>query len=244
MKKSLFKSMLGGICLAAVLSANVSWAIPSLQLDIAGGIYDPVTETVIAGGNPFTLYALFDTTGGVSPVGTYYISAAIIPNPTSPFGSFSIDADGAGPGSPTTYSSGSGMQLGTPPVSLLFPDLPSHSVFPTWYAEVAFTFNAANTAVSYNSQDTSGGFVAGAGTLLYQAFTIDVRGVAAGYTVHFDLYNETVKKNNALVNDTMFAPFSHDAQSGSSVPDGGSTIALLGAMLAGFGALSRKLRKE
>jgi hypothetical protein len=39
-----------------------------------------------------------------------------------------------------------------------------------------------------------------------------------------------------------FAPFSHDAQSGSSVPDGGSTLALLGLALLGASTLSRKLK--
>src|SRR5262245_1469648 len=123
-------------CLAAIATfAGVAHGLPTLQLDIAGGTYDPVTQTVIASGNPFTLYALYNTASGPL-TGTYYISAAIVPQTTSPsFGSFAIDG--------TSYSAGGGMQYGNPPVSAAFPDLPSHGIFPTYYAEIAFSFNPA-----------------------------------------------------------------------------------------------------
>jgi len=234
--------------LLAVSGANSTWAVPFLQLDVAGGTYDPVTETIIASGIPFTLYALMDPTSShyVSSA-PFYISAAILPTTSaSSFGSFKVGS--------TTYNAGN-MQYGTPPVSTLFPDLPSHGVFPTEYAEIGFSFNPLNKATSYDTSLHPGGFAASSsGTLLYQAFTVNITGLAAGDIVHFDLYDETVKlgeKGASYGEDN--APFSHDAQSTTStgggsgdpkVPDGGATAALLGAAMMGLGALRRKITQS
>src|SRR5262249_27347137 len=134
-------------------------------------------------------------------------------------------------------------------VSTLFPDLPSHGIFPTEYAEIGFSFNPANKATSYDTSLHPGGFAASSsGTLLYQAFTVNITGLTAGDVVHFDLYDETVKlgKKGPVYGEDN-APFSHDAQSKTStggggggdhkVPDGGATVALLGAAMMGLGAL-------
>jgi hypothetical protein len=231
-----------GISTIVSISAQ---AIPNLQLDIQGGTYDPVSQTVIASGNPFTLYALFDASKGAIPTGNYFISAAIIPQTSVPtFGSFKVDS--------TTYSAGSGMQYGNPPVSAAFPNLPSHGIFPTYYAEISFSFNAANKATEYNTQDSPGGLVLDpTGTLLYQSFSINIGNVPIGYKVHFDLYDELLKLHPEGATDLDFAPFSHDAQSGAGgggggsgpppTPDGGTTVALLGLAVAGIGMLRRKL---
>jgi hypothetical protein len=56
-----------------------------------------------------------------------------------------------------------------------------------------------------------------------------VTGLNPGLSVHFDLYDETVKRGQAQVDD--FAPFSHDTQSGGSVckvPEHGSNLLFLG----------------
>jgi len=246
-----FKKTASLVCLVTILAASSSRAVPFLQLDIAGGTYDPVTETIIASGNSFTLYALMDPSSSRYVSGApFYISAAILPvTSATSFGSFKVDG--------TTYSGATGgnMQYGTPPVDYVFPDLPSHGVFPTEYAQIGFSFNSANKATSYDTALNPGGFTASSsGTLLYQAFTVDITGLVAGDIVHFDLYDETVKlgKPSARYGEDN-APFSHDAQSGSStgsgggtpgVPDGGATVALLGAAMIGLGALRRKLSQS
>jgi hypothetical protein len=236
------------ICAAAILAAaSRSSAVPTLQLDIAGGTYDHASETIIASGNPFTLYALLDPSKA-DPNANYFISAAVIPQTaTTHFGSFTVNG--------TPYSGTLGnMQFGTPPVSEAFPDLPSHGIFPTYYAEIPFTFNPNNKATYYDTSLNPGGFQASAtGTLLYQAFTINIGNVPAGYTIHFDLYDEYLKTHPTLAGETDFAPFSHDAQSQESTgpgpnpspaPDGGSTVALLGFGLMGLGALRQRLGRN
>jgi hypothetical protein len=80
--------------------------------------------------------------------------------------------------------------------------------------------------------------------------------LGAGYDVHFDLYTESVrnlKTKLGIVQDTdvaEFAPFSHDAVTGpheiikeQPLPDGASTVTLLGAALIVLGGFNRRLRK-
>ncbi len=216
-------------------------AVPLLQLDIAGGTYETSTETVIAAQNPFTLQALFNTENGTAS-GTYYIAAAIIPKtenpPVTSFGSFSVNG--------VTYSAAN-MSYGNPPASITETslDLQSHGIYDTHYVEIAFTFDTSKTASLYNSQDNPGGLQLNpTGSLLFEDFDVDITGLAAGYQVHFDLYNiGTDKRGNENVQD--FAPFSKDAQSGPTlpVPDASSTMMLLGmGMLAVEGMRRRFLR--
>lgn len=225
----------------ATFIASSAWAVPTLQLDIAGGNHIPGDdETVYSTSDQFTLYALLNPTvnnhnpapGTPNFGGTFYISAAIVGTGGPGFGSFSIGS--------TTFSQNSGMQFGTPPVDIVpdNKDLPSHDVFPAWYAEVAFSFDTAHRAQSYDVQVNPGGLVTGSGPLYYHGFNVDVSGLSDGYAVHFDLYN--------IIGDKVgdFAPFSHDAQSGGrNVPDGGMTLALLGTGLLGIDALRRRLWK-
>lgn len=237
-KNAVKKGILTGVALLGLV--NAAKAIPTLQLDVGGGIYVSGTEeTVMAQGNPFTLYALFDTISGHgNPSGTYYISAAIVPKVgPSPgnFGSFQING--------TTYSAGSGMQYGGPPVDSLYPDLPYHGIFNTFYAEIPFTFNLANKAASYNTQDNPGGPTLDSnGKLIFQAFNVDTSGLLGDYVVHFDLYDENVHQKKKIIDYSLsFAPFSHDAQSTQvHVPDGGMTLVLLGMSLAGITWLARR----
>lgn len=222
MKKLLLTSLLG------LLFVNEGWSLPLLQLDIQGGTYVGGTDqTTYANGTSFTLYALLNNPNSTQLGNQYFISAAILPNPGNPtpanFGSFSING--------VTYSAASGMQYGNPPLDTTSQDLPSHGIFSTWYAEVGFTFSATNTLNAYNVQsdpyDPESRFSL-TGTMIYQAFNIDISGLAPGYSVHFDLYDP----GSPIVK----APFSHDAQSGEghNVPDGGVTLILLGTGLIGL----------
>jgi hypothetical protein len=214
-----------------------------LTLDIAGGTYDSSSETIVASGNPFTLYALFNTLQGKAS-GNYYIAAAIVPKtqnpPTTDFGSFKVNG--------VEYSAAN-MAYGNPPASVVHDsrDLPSHGIYDTHYTEIRFNFDTSQRAELYNSQDNPGGFDEDAtGAMLFEDFEVDVSGLAAGYQVHFDLYNiGTDKRGKTSVKD--FAPFSKDAQSGGTPPltvaDTSSTMILLGmAMLAVEGMRRRFMR--
>jgi hypothetical protein len=227
-----------------LLSVQLGSGVPLLQLDIAGAYYDSASQTIIANNNPFTLYALFHDEGNTAatPAGTYYVSAAIIPKtenpPVASFGSFTVDG--------TAYSVGN-MTYGTPPVDALLnrDDLPSHGIYDTHYAEIGFTFNLGDNATPYNAQDTPGGLVEpSSGSLYYHAFTIDISGIAAGYNVHFDLYSTTVDPKTGKVTVDKFAPFSHDAQGGTRVPDSSSTLILFGMAILAFEGFRRRFARS
>ncbi len=70
--------------------------------------------------------------------------------------------------------------------------------------------------------------------MYYAAFDMDVSGLAEGYGLHFDLYNEKVKSGDTDV--VKFAPFSHDAAyapASAPVPEP-ATVFLLGSGLIGL----------
>lgn len=232
-----------------------SHALPVLQLDVGGGAYQTSTasaaanpDTVVATGNPFTLYALVNTASPkYAGLTGYFLSAAVTPGgtlPTQNFGTFTIATGGV----TTTYSAAN-MAFGTPPLDATdidpseyaamtgwtvpnsSKDLQDHGVFDTTYAQIAFDFGAGNRAAAYNVEDDPGGpLLSPTGTFRYHAFEVDVTNLAPGFTVHFDLYRAT---GNTV---TQFAPFSHDAESGphGSVPDASATFVLLTVALAAF----------
>jgi hypothetical protein len=198
-----------------MMATTVARAVPALQLDIIGGTYDSVTQTVISDGPSFTLLALATATADTSAAdilaGTYYISAALSPvEQSSNFdaGSFSIDGN-------VTQATDTGMTYGTPPIDAAFKsdNLAGHGVFPTYYQEVEFQFDSDDTTTTYNSEDDTGGglFDENGYGSFYVQLEIDVSGLV-GKSLHFDLYNTDVKNDGSTFIDA-FAPFSHDAQS-------------------------------
>lgn len=221
-----------------------AYAVPTLQLDIAGGGYDYGTETIVTSSDTFTLYALLkpDTKNKLSD--TYYISAAITPQVSSPasLGSFVFNG--------TTVDVTSGMVYGVPPLEEILAfdkgDLPTHGIFPTYFREFEFQFNSANRIASYNSQDRAqdGDAIntdyASNGGLYFASFDLNVASLAPGYELHFDLYNTSLK--NGDVDVTKFAPFSHDAETTTSVPEPG-TLLMMGSGLTAL-YFSRRLRRK
>lgn len=227
-------------------------AVPALQLDIAGGTYDSATQTIMASGNSFSLYAYGLSSGNGAVSGNYYLSMALLPvtSAAGSFGSFTIDG--------TTITATSGMTYGTAPIETVESlqgwdsgDLPTHSIFPTYFAEQQFTFSATQSGI-YNTQDNAGsGPISGTG-MYYKKFDFDISGLVAGYGLHFDLYNETIsvcgKAKNCTSGDVdvkNFAPFSHDAQGMVTTIPEPETYAMLlaGLGLMGFVASRRRQRE-
>jgi hypothetical protein len=214
--------------IAAAFLATSAYGLPDLQLDVSSGAYG-AGETIYNTTDPFTLYALAKTQNLTGT--TYYLSIAIVPKQASGstlpnFGSFVFDGK--------NYDASSGWLFGTPPVDAIA-DIPSHGQFPTLFLELSFD-ELDGLANAYDTQDNPGGFslYGGVGdSLAYKGFDVNTTGLGEGYALHFDLYTYT---DGGAVD--AFAPFSHDAQT-SRVPDGGSTVILLGTVLAGVGVIRR-----
>ena len=104
LKRLLFSQVLIALAVFA-LGVRPSQAVPLLQLDIEGGVYQTASvngsnpESIVATGSVFTLYALLTPSGGNFSLDDllndfYYISAAVTPKTLEPggdFGSFLFD---------------------------------------------------------------------------------------------------------------------------------------------------------
>ena len=253
--------------LALTTVCGVANAVPALQLGISGGTYDTATQTIIAPGPTFTLYAFLTPQGNPTQADidallamNYYISAAVVPKtgPTdATLGSFVFGAD--------TVTATDDMTYGTPPLETVATqlgdpgDLADHGIFETFFSQFLINFSAANTVSELNTQDDpdlSGLNIGGTG-MYYVAVTVDTS-LFTGTALHFDLYNQKVvdcgNNPNCVAGDIDiddFAPFSHDAQTGSSsstststsgdVPEpASSTLVGLGLGLLGIGFMRRR----
>lgn len=245
--------------LAAAMSLafmGAAQAEPTLQLDILGGVYDPVTETIIAQASSFTLYAYLIPDASNPLTDTYGLSMAVVPQTgpaSSDLGSFTFNGG--------TINVTGDMTYGVPPIETIATqlsdpgDLATHGIFDTYFSEHTFDFVGASQSGLYNTADDAGqGPIAGTG-MYYRAFTFDVTNLSEDFAIHFDLYNleviATCNQNpNCVAGDidqSQFAPFSHDAQSGpgdggngeEEVPEPGMAF-LLGAGLLGLWATRRR----
>lgn len=259
MKTSLRKLAILGLTICCLGAGTKAMAVPTLQLDVYGGWYNPKTtgvdydsthdaETIIASGDSFTLYAYLVQNSSNSLDDTYYISAALTPKVSSSadLGAFTFNG--------TTVNATTDMTYGVPPLDAVATqlhdagDLADHGIFDTYYRQFEFKFSATNVSQRYDTQ-----YVTGQGPtayesgdkMYYMAFNVDTSALDTDYIVHFDLYNTKLCINargncdgSGDVDITQFAPFSHDAESGR-VPEP-STILLLGSGLVGLGLFGRR----
>jgi hypothetical protein len=199
----------------ALLAAPAAKAIPTLQLGVSGGVYDSNTQTVMATSDQFTLYAYLIPSSGATLEDDYKLSIAIVPavNAAQDLGSFVFEGE--------TINVTGDMSYGTPPLEAILAqdpgDLPSHGIYPTYFAEFGFRFNAGDRTAAFNTADSPSATPDGGTGMYFHAFTIDTSLLAQGYAIHFDLYD--TKLGRPLPDGTIdidvnkFAPFSHDAQS-------------------------------
>jgi hypothetical protein len=249
------------MCIMVAGGASRAEAIPLLQLDMKGGVYDPATETITAPGGSFELYAILTpgqnaTAAEIAALlaDTYYVSVGLTPqlNTAASLGSFDFGQTGT---TPTTVDVTADMTYGTPPLETFLSlqgfdpnDLAKHGIYPTYFAQFEVHFTAVDTTLAYNTANNPGGLTPDpTGTAYYVSFTGDSSLLAAGYNLHFDLYSTDVlncgKKGFPLCQDVdvdKFAPFSHDAETTQQVPEPSSALfAALGLAAAGFSRLRR-----
>jgi hypothetical protein len=246
------KRRVWGLAAAASLSvcSSTAIAIPVLQLDIAGGTYDASAgvETVWTSAGSFTLYAYLTPKNncGTSCVRNllndqYFVSVALTPatNIAGDYGTFTYNGN--------VVDVTADMVFGTPPLETNQNkdpnDLQSHSVFDTYFAEIGFYFDKNNKAAPVDVQDDAGlGPQLGSG-MYFAAFDFDVSGLATGYDLHFDLYDEVIRSSGDI-DVNKFAPFSHDAEIRRiQVPEPGS-IALFGTGLILLTAVNKRTRNR
>jgi hypothetical protein len=249
------------MALLVVCLPSQARAIPLLQLEINDGVYIGGSEQgTVATGNSFTLYAYLTPQSGTTTTQlnalldkTYYISAALKPQITTPgsYGSFSFNS--------TVVNATSDMVFGVPPNegylggygSSDSGDLSTHGALASYFKDFSFKFKngtVVNRANSYDVESQTGydsPTPNASGSMYYMAFQVDTSALSWQTSVHFDLYS-TKTLSGGDIDIDKFAPFSHDARSMlGAIPEPGSLV-LLGsgaALLVAF-RLRRRIRSS
>lgn len=237
---------MGLMTLSLLALARPAEAVPVLQLYVEGATYNTATEswqTTIPANGVIRLWAIGNVTGegGKGTISNVRLSIAygsgatpsftLTPSTTGGFGGFTDPSTPSAPTHIQTRTDGSIPQLSGGA------DLPSHGEYgpgTSWqeFALGNFTLSDSPTGDFISSFPTS----PSAGGSQINVYEIAVSGTDS---IHFDLYDGVQSGTKVKA---VFAPFSHDAETGQ-VPEGGSTAIMLGLALLGFGGLRRKLQK-
>jgi len=212
----IFGLWFASVVLATAPCAN---AIPALQLDATGGVYNNTVESTSLSSDVIDLWAVLKS--APVPSGTYWVDVAITPQTTSAhnFGSFMFNGN--------TINVTSGMTLGNP-------GLAPHGIYNTYYKEFSFTFNSTHRITPYDASLDAGhpaSHVSSSGSGFYNEFSINLSGLSENVEVWFDFYH----KNASGAVDAN-AVFSHDV---FTVAPGGTTTVPepTGFVLTGIGLL-------
>jgi PEP-CTERM motif len=211
------KKVLLATLLLAVL-APAAFAVPALQLYIPGSTYNASTETWVMAGGSFEIWVI---AAGINrkPLTDITLVAALGKGVAPVNNGISIGGH--------SYQA-SEFQYGTPPADDPENSLPPHGIYDTEYAEFSIGNSSGPFETVYDMQPGETGSAIGR---IYK-YQVEI----TGYDwVHFDAY--AYKANGDLIK----APFSHDAENGSTIPEP-ATMMLMGLGLAGAG-LVRRFRK-
>lgn len=221
-----------------------SYAVPTLQLYIEGSTYDAATESWSITSPSFTLWVLGETDKN----GTIYDVNLSIAHMTGETGTISLTSTTAtagllpSPGDSSTpvaaVHNGSGS--GTVPITGDGTPLPSHGIYGTgtdWDTYMLGDFSLTDSPIG---NYTLGEDLCPGSDCTYPALgqinAYDV--VVSGYSwVHFDAFDHVVSGTKTKY---IKAPFSHDAETGTTVPEP-TTLMLLGSGFLGLWAFKKRV---
>jgi hypothetical protein len=221
------------------LFAAQAQAIPTLQVYIDGATYNDVTETWVTTASTFDIWIIGDV-GSVGSILDMQLSAAYLTSETGTITLTPTTASGhTDPSTPiAAVQTANGGNDGDQPTMSDGGSLPKHGIFGT-----GVSFDAWNLGDFTLTDSPLGDWIGDFPTVLdktgqINAYTV----VVTGYTaVHFDAFNHIEAAMGAGMNDSIFAPFSHDgesAENGGFIPAPGAVV--LAAMGIGLVGLVRR----